>query len=556
MEISLAELLMRNEPLRNCHKGKRCFVIANGSSVSRQDLSPMKDEISYVMNFFLEHPLVGKWQPNYYCFADPNNFDGTEAYFYLSNRKVTVKQFYDELNSRVISSMFIVPAFAANIVQENSFLPFERTCFVQFQGFLRDGLPGIPDFTKAVPGIQSVSQMAIMAAMYMGCSPIYLMGFDHDWLVTRGVHRHFYGTTPAISNNPAIAEHLNSYRLELESQLILWYGYEHIYRVAEENGIQILNATDGGFLDVFPRVDYNTLFNLESGNAPNGAVAAIQIQTHESSVTQPVVTLPNQPGYWGDLSTWEEAKAITDGYESDAILLKVKDALLKVKSGEAAYERDSVIFDRIQYPWLWNLLEGLLKVAGINNYRLSVLDFGGSLGSTYYAVRDFLSWGKVEELKWNIVEQKNFVDCGKEYFEDGDLHFYNDIETCKANEDPNVIILSSVLQYIETPFEMLQTVMDNDFQFIIFDRTSFIPGNRNRLTVQKVPPAIYPASYPAWFFGIDEFLDIFKDRYVLSMEFDGLERCDVPGSFFKGFMFSKIPTRSGKESLNFGFVQE
>ena len=45
-----------------------------------------------------------------------------------------------------------------------------------------------------------------------------------------------------------------------------------------------------------------------------------------------------------------------------------------MKNGEAVYERDSVLFDEIQYSW--GLLAGLQKAALENDGKLCVLDFG------------------------------------------------------------------------------------------------------------------------------------------------------------------------------------
>ena len=90
----------------------------------------------------------------------------------------------------------------------------------------------------------------------------------------------------------------------------------------------------------------------------------------------------NQVIWSGNYTTWEEAQAKCSGYDSDNILEKVKTSLLKVKNGEAVYERDSVLFEDIQYSWA--VLAGLQRAALENNGNLCVLDFGGSLGSSYY----------------------------------------------------------------------------------------------------------------------------------------------------------------------------
>ena len=56
-------------------------------------------------------------------------------------------------------------------------------------------------------------------------------------------------------------------------------------------------------------------------------------------------------GWSGDYTSWQEAKKEATGFDHPAILEKVKNALLKVKNGEAAHERDSVLYDRIQYSF-------------------------------------------------------------------------------------------------------------------------------------------------------------------------------------------------------------
>ncbi|MCX7821522.1 MAG: methyltransferase, TIGR04325 family, partial [Brevinematales bacterium] len=202
-------------------------------------------------------------------------------------------------------------------------------------------------------------------------------------------------------------------------------------------------------------------------------------------------------GWHGNYQSWEEAKKDSTGYDIPLIVEKVRNALLKVKNGEAVHERDSVLFDEIEYSW--PLLAGLLLAAVSNKGKLSVLDFGGSLGSTYFQNRRFLT--RLPNLSWNIVEQKHFVEEGKKYFEDEKLHFYYDIEECLRKEKPNVLLLSSVLQYLEKPYDMLAHLLSCEFPFVIVDRTPFNIKPEDRITVQRVPPWIYEASYPCWLFN-------------------------------------------------------
>ena len=110
----------------------------------------------------------------------------------------------------------------------------------------------------------------------------------------------------------------------------------------------------------------------------------------------------------GSFGTWEEAEKNSIGYDSDVIFEKTRNALLKVKSGEATHERDSVLFDEIQYSW--PLLAGLMWVAARNGGVLNVMDFGGSFGSTYFQNKAFLRC--LPSVRWNIVEQPKHVQAG------------------------------------------------------------------------------------------------------------------------------------------------
>ncbi|WP_316822170.1 methyltransferase, TIGR04325 family [Pedobacter gandavensis] len=248
-------------------------------------------------------------------------------------------------------------------------------------------------------------------------------------------------------------------------------------------------------------------------------------------------------GWFGDYANWFEVVEKTSGYDAELILEKTKTAILKVKNGEAVYERDSVNFSEKQYPF--PLISFLLHSAAIHKKPLHVLDFGGSLGSTYFQIREFLT----PEIcaSWNVVEQGHYVNCGKEHFEDELLKFHHSIADCQKEQAIDLVILSSVTQYLEKPHEFLKELAAYQFPFLLFDRTAFHYGKQDRLTLQIVPPEIYEASYPSWFFNQDRFLNHFQDHYQLIAEFSsyvkGEETMQINGQelgYDKGFYFQNL----------------
>jgi putative methyltransferase (TIGR04325 family) len=246
------------------------------------------------------------------------------------------------------------------------------------------------------------------------------------------------------------------------------------------------------------------------------------------------VTRNNKLCFNGDYQIWEDAVKASSGYAAANILEITREAMLKIRDGEAVYERDSVIFDKPEYPY--PLLAGLMRIA-LSSGRLSVLDFGGALGSTYFQCRNFLN--TVKDLRWSIVEQPAHVQCGQAEFINEHLNFYHSVKNCMENEIPNTLLLSSVLQYLPTPYDTLQELLSWRIPHVLIDRTAFVVGKQDRLTVQTVPESIYFASYPAWFFCEANFSRMLINAgYRIVDAFAGADHVplDKGKSYFKGFI--------------------
>src|SRR5205823_2837625 len=101
-------------------------------------------------------------------------------------------------------------------------------------------------------------------------------------------------------------------------------------------------------------------------------------------------------------------------------------------------------------------LAALLR-ASVRKGSLSVLDFGGALGSSYFQCRKFLS--PLRHLRWSVVEQAAQVACGRADFSNDELVFYESVEACLKQETPDLLVLSSVLQYLPDPHKTLSELL-------------------------------------------------------------------------------------------------
>lgn len=224
-------------------------------------------------------------------------------------------------------------------------------------------------------------------------------------------------------------------------------------------------------------------------------------------------------GWFGNFASWQEAKQDSTGYDADAILQKILAGAKKVKNGEAIWERDGVVHDHIEYSW--PLLANLLWIARRLGNRLSVLDFGGGLGTTWFQNRSYLS--DFEDVKWSVTEQESVVSAGRAHIADppgrGLQFYYTAADAIKERGPHDVFLASCVLPYLERPYEFLQQTIDKGFPYIIIENTYFNTEPGDRLTIQKVPPFYYKASYPAWFLDYDKVKALLFTRYELVEEY-------------------------------------
>lgn len=227
----------------------------------------------------------------------------------------------------------------------------------------------------------------------------------------------------------------------------------------------------------------------------------------------------NKYGFIGNYSSWNDAENACLGYDNKLIFETVKKAVEKVKNGEAKFERDSVLFYEEDYNF--ELLSALFYIA-LAEHRISLVDFGGSLGSTYNQHKNLLHNVNVN---WNIVEQKHFVEYGEKYLKEDGLNFYYNIENCLCH-DINCLLLSSSLQYFKSPFNYLNKFKQFDFSYIIIDRTPFY-DLCDRIVKQVVPSQIYSATYPAWIFNESKLIQYMSDKYDLIFKWNGFDEMPV-----------------------------
>ncbi len=241
-------------------------------------------------------------------------------------------------------------------------------------------------------------------------------------------------------------------------------------------------------------------------------------------------------GWSGDYDSWESALMRCTGYDDVDIPQIVLDSILQTKDTEGVYERDSSVI-KGEPEFAFDSLEWIKTCARQN--KINVVDFGGSLGSSYFQLKPYLSGYKIS---WNVIEQKHFVSLGRKHLESDELKFFSNIIDVERSSECRIFFSSGTLQYLPEPFDALRQLRLSDYEYLIFDRISVLDSEKDRLTIQVVPPSRYKSIYPCWFLSENNFVS-----KMSTFGFDLIDRFSALGgkeatkkiqdSSYKGFVF-------------------
>ena len=170
------DLLMRNRELKDRHAGRRCFVIGNGPSLRNADLARLRGEVTFVMNDFWRHPDArAALRPTWYLNGHMTHRDMN---LYIE-RFEAMKQF-----DRKTEFIFMLPTdsheFDVRELAEYCGSPVGSDPYYCRARCGTSSSEAIScDLSSALIRAKRTSSYAIEAAVYMGCSEICLLGFDH-----------------------------------------------------------------------------------------------------------------------------------------------------------------------------------------------------------------------------------------------------------------------------------------------------------------------------------------------------------------------------------------
>lgn len=219
------------QQFEGCHRGESCFFIGNGPSLRAEDLDRLEEQgmVTFGVNRIAQIFDQTKWRPTYFAMSDPAPF------------RDPVASHPDRIAKEYSFCSDISQAFWQNNTSDK-IIRYHQThniCRRIEHSFSQD-------ISRVIRFGATVSYECMQIAAYMGFSRIYLLGVDG--FAASGAskrHGHFYQEQGVMSQHYDTMMHT---------------AYRTARKYADTHGIKIYNATRGGYVEEFERVDFDKLF--------------------------------------------------------------------------------------------------------------------------------------------------------------------------------------------------------------------------------------------------------------------------------------------------------
>ncbi len=244
-------LMDKNIELINKHRGERLFILCNGPSIKKENLLPLKNEISMSVSNFYFHKDYLKIQPKYHII--PRIYFNQLEPVNENPIQKTI-QWLKEMDSSIGSATMFLDYHHQDIVIDNKLFPNRNLYYINtlenFTSYTTENI----DIKYLVPPVQSVPILCLVLALNMGFREIYLLGVDHNALCASR-YDYFFDRSKVILKEPSAKEDgSNSVSRLMTFKILtqLWTQYLELKIVADQMGVQITNLSQESFLDVFP----------------------------------------------------------------------------------------------------------------------------------------------------------------------------------------------------------------------------------------------------------------------------------------------------------------
>jgi hypothetical protein len=247
-----------NTDLVNKYNGQNCFILGCGPSIKNQKISLLKNENVIGLSTIYYH--------DDYKYLSPlaSIFTGYSFHSQFQNDDYFIHE-YQEIEKFAKGLLFFEEQDYGFIIKNNFF----RNKTIRYYKSRNQHIDGIrrkpPSLDRIIYAGQNIAVFAIQIAISMGFKKIYLLGLDHDWIyhLKNKTYTKFNPEKDSLFNKFKITDFDNQgmdrFSFWIDVYHKLWSDYKLLKWYAEKIGVNIINITDGGLLDVFERNSFDNI---------------------------------------------------------------------------------------------------------------------------------------------------------------------------------------------------------------------------------------------------------------------------------------------------------
>jgi hypothetical protein len=245
------------QALKNIHAGKRCFILGNGPSLNTQHLPNLGNEITFVSNWFVNAEQYSAISPKYYCVSSHEMFGGWNK----PDPKLN-PDFYAAMQAKDRAATKFFSFAFRDYINDAGLFPNEAVNYVLFEKPKRviDEAGEVNlDLTKHLDdGYTVIQTLCIPLAVHFGCTEIYLIGCDCNYGIQKPDDPKQYCYDSKL-HKTSTSKFESLQRIWADNGPV-FKSYEILRDTLAARGVKLINATNGGRLNVLPKVEYDSLF--------------------------------------------------------------------------------------------------------------------------------------------------------------------------------------------------------------------------------------------------------------------------------------------------------
>jgi hypothetical protein len=222
---------------RGIHTGKRCFIVANGPSLRKTDLTLLENEITFGLN-------------RIYLLFEETSFRPT---YYVAVNELILEQWAEDI------SQLDMPKFLNWNRRSYYGDPASSTTYIKSKMTIKDFFQY--DLTRPTVVGATVTFVALQLAFYMGFQTVYLIGLDHNYK-EKGIPSKTETRAPDQDESHFHANYFpKGYKWQLPDLLRSEIEFSISRQAFEGDGREVLDATIGGKCQIFKKTAYEDLFD-------------------------------------------------------------------------------------------------------------------------------------------------------------------------------------------------------------------------------------------------------------------------------------------------------